>query len=172
MIEDASQDSNHATGMGHAGWLLSRIGNRIKSHFSPETPPPPAEPETFADVDPMLRPYAGKVCTAEEAVGHVRHGDPVFVGTACATPRSLVEAMEGLPRRPADVERVHFITDIAAVKQGLAVAVPMSNARVPALRSWRSPAILGIHPPTSRRPPRWAIRIGSAPAWAPPCKRG
>src|ERR1700751_187647 len=37
--------------------------------------------------------------SAEEAVSVIRPGDKVFVGSACATPRSLVEALERL-RRP------------------------------------------------------------------------
>ena len=40
-----------------------------------------------------------RVVSADEAVSVVRPGDKVFVGTACATPRSLVEALERL-RRP------------------------------------------------------------------------
>jgi acyl-CoA hydrolase len=47
--------------------------------------------------------------SAAEAVSVVRPGDNVFVGSACATPRTLVEALEGL-RRPG-VVLVHFLTD-------------------------------------------------------------
>ena len=83
----------------------------------------------------------------------------VFIGTACATPRSLVAALENLPVRPADVELVHFLSDLAleqdaqgrpathfrhrsffigadmheTVRQGLADYVPLSIARVPGL---------------------------------------
>jgi acyl-CoA hydrolase/GNAT superfamily N-acetyltransferase len=46
---------------------------------------------------------------AAEAVSLVRPGDKVFVGSACATPRALVEALEEL-RRPG-VVLVHFLTD-------------------------------------------------------------
>jgi acyl-CoA hydrolase/RimJ/RimL family protein N-acetyltransferase len=46
--------------------------------------------------------------SAADAVSVVRPGDRVFVGTACATPRTLVEALEEL-RRPG-VELVHFLT--------------------------------------------------------------
>jgi len=35
-----------------------------------------------------------RVVSAEEAVSVVRPGDKVFLGSACATPRSLVEALE------------------------------------------------------------------------------
>jgi acyl-CoA hydrolase/RimJ/RimL family protein N-acetyltransferase len=46
---------------------------------------------------------------AAEAVSAVRPGDRVFVGTACATPRALVEALE--ERRLPGVVLVHFLTD-------------------------------------------------------------
>jgi acyl-CoA hydrolase/GNAT superfamily N-acetyltransferase len=46
---------------------------------------------------------------AAEAVAVVRPGDQVFVGSACATPRTLVDALEGL-KRPG-VVLVHFLTD-------------------------------------------------------------
>ncbi len=108
---------------------------------------------------PQLQPFAAKVCTAQEAVSRVRPGDHVFVGTACATPRALVAALEGLDYRPADVELVHFFTDHAvphdahgqpttafrhrsffvgadiraSVRSGQADYVPMSIARVPEL---------------------------------------
>jgi acyl-CoA hydrolase/RimJ/RimL family protein N-acetyltransferase len=47
--------------------------------------------------------------SAGEAVSLVRPGDRVFVGSACATPRTLVGALEEL-RRPG-VVLVHFLTD-------------------------------------------------------------
>ena len=47
--------------------------------------------------------------SVEEAVSVVRPGDKVFVGSACATPRSLVGALERV-NRPG-VVLVHFLTD-------------------------------------------------------------
>jgi acyl-CoA hydrolase/GNAT superfamily N-acetyltransferase len=47
--------------------------------------------------------------SAAEAVSVVRPGDKVFIGTACATPRSLVQTLEEL-NRPG-VTLVHFLTD-------------------------------------------------------------
>jgi acyl-CoA hydrolase/RimJ/RimL family protein N-acetyltransferase len=47
--------------------------------------------------------------SAAEGVSVVRPGDTVFVGSACATPRSLVDALEQL-KRPG-VVLVHFLTD-------------------------------------------------------------
>ncbi len=47
--------------------------------------------------------------SAAEAVSVVRPGDRVFVGSACATPRALVEALEQLAL--SGVVLVHFLTD-------------------------------------------------------------
>ncbi len=58
--------------------------------------------------------HADKLITAHEAALKVKHGDHVFVGTACATPRSLVAALEALPKPAADVELLHFLIDHAA----------------------------------------------------------
>ena len=106
---------------------------------------------------PSLKPFVAQVTTAELAVGHIRNGDHVFVGTGCAAPRTLVRALEALRSPPADVELLHFFTvnafdhdtngrsttryrhrsffvgkDMrAAIKQGLVDYVPMSVARVP-----------------------------------------
>jgi acyl-CoA hydrolase/RimJ/RimL family protein N-acetyltransferase len=49
--------------------------------------------------------------TADEAVGLVRPGDHVFVGSACGTPRALVEALELRDPPPEGVVLVHSLTD-------------------------------------------------------------
>src|SRR5262245_41308658 len=48
---------------------------------------------------------------AEQAVRTIRPGDRVFVGSACATPRRLLRALEALDTPPAGVQLVHFLTD-------------------------------------------------------------
>jgi acyl-CoA hydrolase/RimJ/RimL family protein N-acetyltransferase len=53
--------------------------------------------------------WSDRLVSAEAAVSVVRPGDQVFVGSACATPRSLVEALERLSR--PGVALVHFLTD-------------------------------------------------------------
>jgi acyl-CoA hydrolase/RimJ/RimL family protein N-acetyltransferase len=53
----------------------------------------------------------GRTVSAAEAVLLVRPGDRVFIGSACATPRALVDALERLDRPPEGVELVHFLTD-------------------------------------------------------------
>ena len=117
---------------------------------------------TPGDPNPLpeaLRPYAAKVANAHDAVRQIRPGQHVFVGTACATPRALVAALEAWEFGPVDVELVHFLTDNAvphdsqgitttryrhrsffvssdmraAVRQGRGDYVPVSIARVPQL---------------------------------------
>ena len=49
--------------------------------------------------------------SADEAAGLVRPGDHVFVGSACGTPRALVEALELRDPPPQGVVLVHSLTD-------------------------------------------------------------
>jgi hypothetical protein len=49
--------------------------------------------------------------SAADAVASVRPGDRVFVGSACATPRVLVEALEQRAARCPGATLVHFLTD-------------------------------------------------------------
>jgi len=136
--------------------MLSRLTRGLLGHFaSGDT----AAAGQAPPLDPRLGPWIAKVKTAADAVEQIVGGSHVFVGTACATPRTLVGALETMPYPPADIELVHFInggavphddqghattrfqhrtffvgSDIrAAVKQGLAEYVPMSIARVPQL---------------------------------------
>ena len=109
------------------------------------------------DVHAALKPYAERVCSAAAAMEHIDNGDHVFVGSGCAAPHSLLQAMEALEAPPADVEMLHFLTvkafghdeqgksttryrhrsffvgtDMrAAIHQGLVDYVPISVARVP-----------------------------------------
>ena len=53
--------------------------------------------------------WRGRQVSAAEAVSVVRPGDRVFVGSACATPRTLVDALEQFSR--SGVVLVHFLTD-------------------------------------------------------------
>jgi acyl-CoA hydrolase/RimJ/RimL family protein N-acetyltransferase len=55
--------------------------------------------------------WRGRVTSAAEAVSVVRPGDQVFVGSACATPRTLVDALEQLTSPPPGTVLVHFLTD-------------------------------------------------------------
>jgi acyl-CoA hydrolase/RimJ/RimL family protein N-acetyltransferase len=55
--------------------------------------------------------WRSRAVSAAEAVALIRPGDRVFVGSACATPRSLVESLELRRPLPEGVELVHFLTD-------------------------------------------------------------
>ena len=140
--------------MNQASTLLHRLAKAWSERRNKESPGGPA-----GTLDPRLQACASKICTAAEAVAHIRAGEHVFVGTACATPRALVAALEALKPAPADMEFVHFLTDHAvehdeegvpltryrhrcffvgqdmrsAVRRGLADYVPISLARVPKL---------------------------------------
>jgi acyl-CoA hydrolase/RimJ/RimL family protein N-acetyltransferase len=59
---------------------------------------------------PQLALIADRLCSAEAAVEAVKPGHRVFVGTACATPISLVEALERRKPTPPDVELFYFLT--------------------------------------------------------------
>ncbi len=99
-----------------------------------------------------------KLVTAQEALSSIQSGNRIFVGTACATPRTLIKALESLPVYLADVSLFHFLTDGAivtegaksgtrfrhrvffvgmdtreAIKQGKADYVPISISQVPQL---------------------------------------
>ncbi|MEO8347168.1 MAG: GNAT family N-acetyltransferase [Betaproteobacteria bacterium] len=136
--------------------FFNHIASGVQSWFQPGAAKDGA-PQ--AALDPRLAPYVDRIATAETAVGHIRSGSHVFIGTASATPRLLVGALETMSIPPADLELVHFLTtgavphddkgqattrfrhrtffvgsDIrAAVSQGLAEYVPLSIARVPEL---------------------------------------
>lgn len=126
--------------------------------------------------DPDAR-YADKITSAEQAVSHIDHGSHVFVGSACATPRTLVQALEAWPQKAPDLELLHFLTDgavphdaqgrastryrhrtffvgadsRAAVREGKAEYLPISIARVPELiQVGRVPvdvALIQVSPP-------------------------
>ena len=127
--------------------------------------------------DRFLLTYQDKIIKAEAAARLVKPGQQVFVGTACATPRSLLAALEALAQPPADVQFTYFLTTDAlkrdaenrvkthykhriffvgsdareAVKQGVAEYVPISIAHVPQLiRVGRIPidvALIQVSPP-------------------------
>jgi acyl-CoA hydrolase/RimJ/RimL family protein N-acetyltransferase len=98
-----------------------------------------------------------KILPAAEAVSIIAAGETVFVGTACATPRVLVSAIESTPNL-YDIKIFHFLTDGViplfkgapktkfkhcsfyigndmreAIKQGQSDYIPISIAQVPSL---------------------------------------
>jgi len=54
--------------------------------------------------------YAGFVESAAHAVSRIRHGQRVFVGTGCAQPQELVQALVDRSTELADIEIVHMLT--------------------------------------------------------------
>ncbi len=97
-----------------------------------------------------------RLSSPEEAVSAIRSGDRIFLGTACATPRLLIQALENTDKRLSDIQIFHFLTDGAivteagvprtrfqhkvffvgtdakeAVKRGMADYIPVSIADVP-----------------------------------------
>jgi acyl-CoA hydrolase/RimJ/RimL family protein N-acetyltransferase len=56
-------------------------------------------------------PFADRVCAAAEAVRTIAPGSKVYAGTACATPRMLLGALEALREPPEDVTIYSFLTN-------------------------------------------------------------
>ena len=54
--------------------------------------------------------YADKTVTAEEAIGKIRPGNRVFIGSACGEPQELVRVMSKMGDRLTDTEVVHVMT--------------------------------------------------------------
>ena len=117
-----------------------------------------------------------KLTSAEKALSSIQSGDRIFVGTACATPRTLIKALESPTKYLGDVQVFHFLTDGAipgdgteiwtrfqhkvffvgadtreAVKQGKADYIPISLSQVPRLiENGRIPidvALVQVSPP-------------------------
>ncbi len=99
-----------------------------------------------------------RLSSPDEALSGIRSGDRIFLGTACATPRLLIHALENSKHKLPDIQIFHFLTDGAipfkegkpatrfqhkvffvgadsreAVKQGSADYIPISIAQVPRL---------------------------------------
>jgi len=62
--------------------------------------------------------WAEKLITTTQAARMVKPGQNIFVGTACATPRALVGALEALESPPPDVTLFHFLTTGAVPDNG------------------------------------------------------
>ena len=106
----------------------------------------------------VLAVLGDKITTPEEALSSVSSGARIFVGTACATPRVLVQTLENMGNKLTDVHLYHFLVDGAiprvdgrphtkfhhkvffvgsdareVIKQGKADYIPISLAQVPHL---------------------------------------
>ncbi|MBZ0105934.1 MAG: GNAT family N-acetyltransferase [Sulfuricella denitrificans] len=67
---------------------------------------------------PSLTEHLSRIVSAAEAVSLVQPGDQVYLGSACATPRLLAEALESLASPPPDVTLLHFFNYGAIPHQG------------------------------------------------------
>jgi acyl-CoA hydrolase/GNAT superfamily N-acetyltransferase len=54
--------------------------------------------------------YEDMIVSAQEAVAHIRPGHRVFVGTGCAQPEDLVQALSARSRELTDTEIIHLLT--------------------------------------------------------------
>ncbi len=120
-------------------------------------------------IDPIVKNLLShsniKLSSPIEALSSIRSGDRIFFGTACATPRLLIQTLENLDKRLSDVQIYRFLTDGAilyqegkpntrfqhkvffvgadtreAIKHGKADYIPISIAQVPKMiKSGRIP---------------------------------
>jgi len=63
------------------------------------------------DLGASHRDWRTRTVSPAEALKKLRSGDRIFVGTACATPCKLIEALAALEKPLADIQLVHFLTD-------------------------------------------------------------
>ena len=114
--------------------------------------------------------HSNKVCSPENAMATIQPGSQVFVGTACATPRASLRALESLRIAPSDVTILSFLTNGAvpfdgdrpitkykhkcffvgtdmreAIRMGIADYIPVSLAQLPMLiKNGRFPVDVSI----------------------------
>ncbi|MFT3817483.1 MAG: GNAT family N-acetyltransferase [Rubrivivax sp.] len=181
---DETNERDEADSGPHPAGLWDRLLQTVRGRFGGEA----GAAAGAQALPPALRAHAAKVCSAEQALAQVRHGDHVFVGGGAATPRHLVQALEALPALPADVELLHLLTDgallpgtrlrhrcfhvgpdqRAAVRQGLADYVPISLAQVPGLiaggRIRVDVALVQVSPPDEFGHCSLGVSVGAAVA--------
>ncbi len=54
--------------------------------------------------------YAGKIVTAADAISHIKPGNKIFIGTGCAAPQALIEALTEGRSDVSDAEIYHLLT--------------------------------------------------------------
>ena len=82
----------------HGGNILAPLGGKWMNNISSSN-------------HNVLAALGDKITTPEEALASVSSGDRIFVGTACATPRVLVQTLENMGNRLTDVHLYHFLVD-------------------------------------------------------------
>jgi acyl-CoA hydrolase/GNAT superfamily N-acetyltransferase len=111
-----------------------------------------------SSADALPPRFAEKISTPEQALSVIRPGNRVFVGTGCAAPATLLQALEHLGQNLKDVKLYHFFTQGAVfyenglpktqfqhkcfyvnsdmaemIKQGHGDYIPIPVARIPTL---------------------------------------
>jgi acyl-CoA hydrolase/GNAT superfamily N-acetyltransferase len=66
--------------------------------------------------DQEIRDWRERLVSPAEAISTIRSGERVFVGSACATPRALLGALEQVKYHLHDVSLLHFLTDGAVAE--------------------------------------------------------
>lgn len=54
--------------------------------------------------------YANKIVSAAEAISHIKAGNKIFIGTGCAAPQTLIEALTSEKQGVTDAEIYHLLT--------------------------------------------------------------
>ena len=105
------------------------------------------------ETDPRWRErYAEMIATAPEAVARLRPGNRVFIGTGCAEPLALVQALTDRSCELADVEIVHLLTmgeayrcrlpeedvDFTVVRGPERVGISLARSRLRPTNGWHA----------------------------------
>src|SRR5574340_583080 len=69
------------------------------------------------DSYPVLAGYRSRMMSARDAVRLIKAGNQVYLGTGCATPRLLADAVKALGGPPADVTFHHFLPNGAVPRK-------------------------------------------------------
>ena len=79
----------------------------LKSHFSKKIK---GNETNFLTVDANFPRFREKIFSPEQALSLIKPGNRIFIGTGCATPATLMLAMEHLERNLEDIKPYHFFT--------------------------------------------------------------
>ena len=86
------------------GFHAEKIGGKHEKnrliYYTLSTYDPNESKKQETDADTLNNLPHSKTISAEEAIAGIQPGSHVFVGTACATPRTLVKALEESKEKP------------------------------------------------------------------------
>ncbi len=137
---------------------ISAIRNAFKKPTTGKEKKPAASGATSDVVMAIPEKHKNRISSMETALSKITSGDRIFVGTACATPRTLIMGLENLEIPPDDIQIFHFLTDgaicekngildtryrhkvffvgtdtRASIKKGQAQYIPISMGQLPDL---------------------------------------